>query len=235
MAFYVMADNGVSIPATRDGAMYHAFAGGDFIIANIGTEFATTYNESSLILSTGTGEAVIGGRHITSDEDNEITLGASATYYICLRVDLSQTAGNEGMLVALTSEELLEQENLNNGGLVRDLLLGVATTSTTGVASYTDKRTILTSAQASSSEVAISTSWTDDTATSGYYTQTIAFNCTASDVLQFGLKKTFALATDETLETEFAKIKIIDTQEGSLMVYATEATTTTITLIVKGA
>lgn len=235
MTFKVMADNGVSITAAQDGAMYDAFAGTNFIINNIANEYNVTFTDTSLELSVDTGEAIISGRHITSAEVNTLTLGANDTYYIALRIDLTQTAGNEGMIVALTSEDLLQTGNLNNGGTICDLLLGEATTSASGVSAYVDRRTILTSAQASSSEVAISTSWTDDTATSGYYTQTIAFNCTASDVLQFGLKKTFVLATDETLETEFAKIKIIDTQEGSLMVYATEATTTTITLIVKGA
>lgn len=138
-----MADNGVSINASQDGAIYDVFAGGQsFIIDQIGEEFLIETSESSLQVTIGAGEAIIRGRHITATADNQITLPASSTIYLCLRIDLTQTAGNEGSLVALTSEEAIQNGNLNAGQNVCDLLLYTVTTSVNGVSGSTDKRDI---------------------------------------------------------------------------------------------
>ena len=138
-----MADNGVSINASQDGAIYDVFAGGQsFIIDQIGEEFLIETSESSLQVTIGAGEAIIRGRHITATADNQITLPASSTIYLCLRIDLTQTAGNEGSLVALTSEEAIQKGNLNAGQNVCDLLLYTVTTSVNGVSGSTDKRDI---------------------------------------------------------------------------------------------
>ena len=124
MAFKVMADNSVSISASQDGAIYDVFAGHqNFIITDVGDEFSISTTDSSLQVTIGTGEAIISGRHITAQEENQITLPASATIYLCLRIDLTQTAGNEGQLIALTTQESMRDDNLNAGGTVCDLLL----------------------------------------------------------------------------------------------------------------
>ena len=141
--FKVMADNNVNISASQDGAIYDVFAGHqNFIIGEVGDEFEITTTDSSLEVSIGTGEAIISGRHITAQEDNTITLPASSTVYLCLRIDLTQTAGNEGQLVALTTDTAMRSDNLNAGGTVCDLLLYTVQTSTNGVSSSTDGRTI---------------------------------------------------------------------------------------------
>lgn len=142
--FKVMADNNVNISASQDGAIYDVFAGHqNFIIGEVGDEFEITTTESSLAVSVGTGEAIISGRHITAQEDNSITLPASSTVYLCLRIDLTQTAGNEGQLVALTTDTAMRSDNLNAGGTVCDLLLYTVQTSTNGVSSKTDGRVML--------------------------------------------------------------------------------------------
>lgn len=144
MSFLVMADNNVNIKASQDGAIYDVFAGHqNFIIGEVGDEFEITTTDSSLEVSIGTGEAIISGRHITAQEDNQITLPASATIYLCLRIDLTQTAGNEGQLIALTTQESMRSDNLNAGGTVCDLLLYTVQTSTNGVSSKTDGRVML--------------------------------------------------------------------------------------------
>lgn len=141
MAFKVMADNSVSISASQDGAIYDVFAGHqNFIITDVGDEFSISTTDSSLQATIGTGEAIISGRHITAQEDNQITLPASATIYLCLRIDLTQTAGNEGQLIALTTQESMRSDNLNAGGTVCDLLLYTVQTSANGVSSSTDMR-----------------------------------------------------------------------------------------------
>lgn len=144
--FSVMADNNQNITASQDGAIYDVFGGRqNFIIADIGDEFELTSNTTSLVVSVGSGEAIISGRHISATQDNSITLSASATLYLCLRIDLTQPQGSEGKLVALSSEEAIESQNLNSAGTICDILLYQIQTSVNGVSSTADKRTIIKS------------------------------------------------------------------------------------------
>lgn len=141
MSFKVMADNNQSISVSQDGAMYNAFAGNqDFIIAGIGNEMRVGYNATSLSVSLGTGEAVIDGRHITAQGTNTLVLSSSQSGYLVLRYDLSL-----GSIVSLVSTTTLKEENLNNGGRVRDLVLGYYTTNSVGVTSFDDRRKVLSS------------------------------------------------------------------------------------------
>lgn len=141
--FNVMADNTVNITASQDGAIYDVFSGRqNFIIEGIGTEFQLSTTTSSLQVTVGSGEALISGRHISATESNTITLPASSTLYLCLRIDLTQTAGNEGQLVALTTEGAMESGNLNAGDTKCDILLYKVITTTSGVSSSTDMRAI---------------------------------------------------------------------------------------------
>lgn len=144
--FNVMADNNQNITASQDGAIYDVFSGHqNFIIAGIGDEFELTSNTTSLQVSVGTGEAIISGRHISATQSNSITLTASTTSWLCLRIDLTQPQGNEGKLVALTSDEAIENQNLNGGGTVCDILLYKIITSVNGVSSTIDNRRIIES------------------------------------------------------------------------------------------
>lgn len=150
MSYKVMADNNQSISVSEDGAMYNAFAGNqDFIIGGIGNEMRVGYSATSLSVSLGTGEAVVDGRHITAQGTNTLVLSASSSGYLVLRYDLSL----EG-IVSLVSTTTLKTENLNNGGRVRDLVLGYYTTNSAGVTNFDDRRKVLTSIEPAVAEKA---------------------------------------------------------------------------------
>lgn len=147
---YGMADNNINIPANRDGAMYNTFAGGaDYIFSGIGSEFAITPSSSSFLITLGTGEGIVGGRHITEVTENSansmIQLDANDTGYIVLRMDLTQPAGSEAYLYATPT---ITKQDLNNGGTVRDLVLYAYVTDASGVQSFVDMRKIQSSAGA---------------------------------------------------------------------------------------
>lgn len=141
MSFKV-ANTGESIPAKFDGALRSTYAqNSDYIVDNVGDEFALTYNASSLKVTCGTGVANISGRGISSDESNSITLTGNSVVYLCLRIDLDQIQGQEGMLYANTTSAIAS-DNLSNGSGKHDLLLAVVTTSASGVTSVVDSRVI---------------------------------------------------------------------------------------------
>lgn len=165
MAIYVMADNNQSIPASRDGAMYNAFAGGkDFIIDGIGDEFALTYTASSLNVTLGTGEAVICGRHVAEVAENGITtnlrLEADTAGWIVLRIDLTMPAGTEGSLRAVNT---IVQQNINANGTIHDLPLYQYATGSDGITSISDVREVQTSAGGGNahSVTLIASAWVD--------------------------------------------------------------------------
>ena len=118
MSINVMADNGVSIPAASDGALYNSLTGNrDYVIKGVGGELAVTGSGGSY--SVATGEAVICGRHVVVTAAESI----SGTGTIALRVDLSQPAGSEGSIVVIPAGTPLQSDDLNNGGTKRDLAL----------------------------------------------------------------------------------------------------------------
>lgn len=139
----VMADNDLKqISASIDGATYRVLSGGkDFIMDGIGTEFAITSTGTSLQISIGTGEALICGRTFKITSALNLTLSASSTVDVCLRIDLSQPSGNEGSLKSNT-QGAYTQEDLNNTGTVYDFPLYRVTTGVGGVTNVTDLRDI---------------------------------------------------------------------------------------------
>lgn len=141
MSIKIMADNNEIINVSQDAALYNVLAGGnDFVISGIGNEMAFNYNASSLSATLSSGECLICGRHVTITGTESITLSASASGYIVLRYDLSQTGSNMCKLMAVTS---LRSDNLNDSGTVHDLVIGQYSTNASGVSSFTDQRTIL--------------------------------------------------------------------------------------------
>ena len=144
MALYAMANNGVVIPAERDGALYNFFTGNqDYVIKGIGNEFAITPSASSYLITLGDGEGIIGGRHVTeklTDGANSmIQLEANANGYVVIRVNLDNPVGTEARLYATNA---LVKEDLNSGGTIRDLPLYQYTTDGNGVSSFVDVRNL---------------------------------------------------------------------------------------------
>lgn len=139
---YAMADNGVNIPAARDGALYSFLTGGqDYIFKGIGDEFEITVSSSSYIVTLTEGEGICGGRHIREVTENSanstIQLSANASGYVTIRIDLSRPSGTECYLCdALT----LVSQDLNDTGTVRDLPLYKYTTDGSGISSWVDLR-----------------------------------------------------------------------------------------------
>lgn len=141
MALKAMADNNVTITCQEDARMYDYLAGqnADYIIQNIGDSLSVASTTTSLLVTLGSGEAVVQGRHITNTDSTgvQLTLPQNTTAYLVLRYDLSQSAGNE---VSFISTPSLEDDDLNNAGVVRDLVLYQYITDANGVATLTDKR-----------------------------------------------------------------------------------------------
>lgn len=139
---YGMANNNVVIPAERDGALYNFLVGGqDYVFANIGDAFEITPSASSFLITLGTGEGVVSGRHVTEETVNNansmIQLDANSSGYVVIRVDLTRPAGTEAFLYATP---VLSAQDLNNNGTVHDLPLYEYTTNGSGVSSFTDIR-----------------------------------------------------------------------------------------------
>lgn len=121
-----------------DGAVYR-LASGDCICEGIGDEFVLGYNQSSLNVSVGTGQAVLCGNFFRMDEAENITLDASSTTYICLRIDTSKPNGFTGSVEKLTDAQI-EYGNINGSDTVRDLPIYRVITSSNGITSVQDLR-----------------------------------------------------------------------------------------------
>ena len=147
MALYGMADNNVEIPAKRDGAIYNTFAGNqDYVIEGVGDEFEIESSATSFVLTLGTGEGIVCGRHVTevteSGTNSMIQLDANDSGYVVIRMDLTRPAGTEAYF---TTVQVLERDNLNASGTVCDLPLYAYVTGANGVTSFIDMRNILRS------------------------------------------------------------------------------------------
>ena len=141
---YGMANNNVIIPAERDGALYNFLMGGqDYVFKGIGNEFAITPSASSFLVTLGTGEGVVCGRHVTEETsegtNSMLQLEANSTGYVVIRIDLSRPAGAEAFLHATPT---LSQDDLNNNGTVHDLPLYRYTTNGSGVSAFNDVRNL---------------------------------------------------------------------------------------------
>ena len=138
---YGMANNNVIIPAERDGALYNFLLGNqDYIFKGVGNEFEITPSSSSFILTLGTGEGVVCGRHVTETAgDTVLQLTQNSSGYVVIRIDLTQVPGSEAYLFATPT---LQQENLNGNGTVHDLPLYRYATNASGVSSFVDVRNI---------------------------------------------------------------------------------------------
>lgn len=199
---YGMADNNVNIPAQRDGAMYNVFANGsDFVIGGIGDELEVTYSGSSFLITLGTGEGVVGGRHVTEITEGggntTLQLDANESGYIVIRFDLTQPAGSETYLYATP---VLVQQDINDTGTVRDLPLYSYTTDGSGVSSVTDLRNIKTSAMpdiitatltAGSTSITISHSSIDTDSILAFYTSIYGVNPLSVSVSSGSVTLTF--------------------------------------------
>lgn len=158
MAIKVMADNQEIINVSQDAAVYNVFASNsNFVIKGIGNELVFNSNASSLEASLGSGEGVICGRHVTVTGTERITLPANSSGNIVLRYNKSQSKDNICKLIATTSSTVYS-ENLNDTGIINDLLIGQYVTNANGVTVYTDKRNIRSSikaGEATSAETAV--------------------------------------------------------------------------------
>ena len=233
MALYGMADNNVEIPAKRDGAIYNTFAGNqDYVIAGIGNEFAIESSTTSFVLTLGTGEGIICGRHVTEVTENGansmIQLEANSLGYVVIRMDLTRPAGTEAYF---TTVQVLERDNLNGSGTVCDLPLYGFVTGANGVTSFIDIRNIL---QSSAGGRSVSLTL----ATSGW----VGSEYTLSDGSISADKEIILTTPVSLLDSEYkmyqkANIRVTDVQSGSMTLKALGTIPTDplpIILIIKG-
>lgn len=138
---HVMADNGSNISSSMDGAMYNVFSGRrDFIIEGIGQEYGLSYSSNSFIVSVGSGQCLICGRHVFNDETINLPLAQNDSGSIVLRFDLTQVDENICKLMAVNS---IYDEDINSTGLIHDIVLATYVTNANGVSSLVDKRDII--------------------------------------------------------------------------------------------
>ena len=79
----------------------------------------------------------------------------------------------------------------------------------------------------------LGTSWTQDS-TNGYYYQSVTVSgITSSDYPTLDVVTSGTLSNIQTLQTEWAKIVQAETSTNTIKFYAKEATTTSLTVIVK--
>lgn len=161
MALFGMADNNVEIPAKRDGAIYNTFAGNqDYVIAGVGDEFEIEPSASSFVLTLGTGEGIVCGRHVTEVTDggvnSMIQLTANSSGYVVIRMDLTRPAGTEAYF---TTVQVLERDNLNANGTICDLPLYAYVTGENGVTSFIDMRDISSSGGILVNVTLLATGW----------------------------------------------------------------------------
>ena len=136
--FKVMCDNGVPISAAQDGAMYDALGQHkSYVIDGIGNNLQISYNSSSLQVSLASGECVIRGRHITNTASVTLMLDDGVTdRYLVLRYNSSNDS------VSFMATSTTTDGNINNGNVTADLILAKVNTSSTGVSSFTDMRSM---------------------------------------------------------------------------------------------
>lgn len=130
------------IPEKVDAAVYSLITE-DCIIKGVGDEFAMVYTESSLQVTFNAGsQAIIEGNAFWLPEEEKITLPASESFNVALRIDTTQPYGSTGSIVALTDTEIKSNNINNDEGTVRDYVIYKVTTGASGVTSVTDCRTI---------------------------------------------------------------------------------------------
>ena len=134
-----LSDTGINIPHKYDGASYYV-AMPCCVCGGVGDEFTLNYSASSLSVTFASGsQAVVGGQFFHITEAETLTLPSNSTGYICCEIDVSQTIGNTGKIVFLTSAEI-KKENINGNGTIHDMPLYLVTTGASGIVSVADAR-----------------------------------------------------------------------------------------------
>lgn len=134
-----------TISSNIDGAVYSLITP-DCVIGGMGDEFTLNYSASSLDVNFAKGsQALICGNAFWLDDIETVTLPSSSTIYLCARIDTSMPNGQTGSFECLTQSGM-KSDNINEGG-VRDLLLYIIVTNSSGVSSVTDKRNIVNASQ----------------------------------------------------------------------------------------
>lgn len=146
MSITVMANNGIpNIKAEMDGALFNLFADRtDCVVGGIGHQFNVTSagSISGLTVTVPSGQALIGGRIFKIEGTETISLNANSVNVLCLRIDLTSPAGTEGKLYINSSRNSIAQQDLNNGGTLRDMAIYEYVTSSSGVTSTTSLRNV---------------------------------------------------------------------------------------------
>lgn len=161
-----MADNGIDIPASLDGAMYNTFAGNqDYIFQGSGNEFSITRPVGTLTVTLSTGKGIVCGRtvqeHTSEGTNTSIQIEPNTSGYIVIRADLTKTAGNEFYLT--TTNEIVAQD-INGSGTIHDLPLYQYTADASSVTNWLDVRKIVTAGNSSAPILytMLASAWQDD-------------------------------------------------------------------------
>lgn len=234
MALKAMADNGINITCQEDARLYDYLAGQnmDYVMRGIGDAFKITQSSTTLLVKLGSGECVIQGRHITNTNSTDVTLTLpqNSNGYLVLRYDLSQSSGNE---VSFAYASVLEDDDLNNAGVKRDIALGKYITNEAGVSSFTDLRNYETkfTGMLQIRKITLPTSGWSANKTS------IAVNgitSTDTPLIALDLSAVSDVAEKQTQKQEWSKIIDAQTRDGYIDFWCSEVPTVELKLIVKG-
>ena len=234
MALKAMADNGVNITCQEDARMYDYLAGGncDYIIKGVGNDFKITQSSTTLLVKLGSGECVIQGRHVTNTTNNDISIALpqNSTGYLVLRYDLSQVSGNE---VKFTYGTAIEDDDLNNSGVKRDIVLARYSTNENGVSSFTDLRKYQTKFTGLLQILNITLP------TSGWSANKVSvavanIKSTDTPLIALDLSAVSDLETKQAQKQEWGKIVDAQTRDGYIDFWCSEVPTVELKLIVKG-
>lgn len=137
MTIKVMADNNIDIPAKMDAMNYNMGQGYSPYIIHPYALSSLGVSWSGLKATIQPGMCSIYGYTVLVLDAETITVPTNATGYVCLDLDLSQTAGKEGTIVFHTN---LKQENLLVYGNFFSVPLLSVTTDAIQITSASDVR-----------------------------------------------------------------------------------------------
>lgn len=134
-----MADNDADIEAKQDAALYYYLSGykKHEIFKGFGNEFDILVNGLNATLKSG--GAMCYGHHLYADGSDTQQLPSNSTFYIVIRIDLTQPANNEANF---TNVSLLKQEDIINDGNIYDIPLFKVTTGVNAITKQEDLRNI---------------------------------------------------------------------------------------------
>lgn len=213
MAVQTLHDTNVEITSKMDGGVY-ACVVSDGVIDGIGDNFAIQHQSDSLSITFHAGSmAVLCGAFFKVTSDTTVTLAANSTIYLCASINMaSNDPSNRGSFQQRTSSTI-HDDNLNDDGEIRDLLLYRIKTNNNGVTEVSDRRTF-SGINASSLRIVVDGTTYEYSPTSGSDT-TLSIPSPKAYINTARLLRTYSKVTSEINYTATEDCAVIFTSASS--------------------